>query len=213
MARVYDPKAPKFDSSLPIKERAARYAKYIRESPDYKVCTTSPESFSTSVRTSSNPNPTGQHFDASVLRQCELLDAKARDPKVLWKEEPLAWTAWKVYIPVELTNAGYALHGGAVATLFDMLTSATISCVDNIEGSGWEVNNVSRTLNCTYLKPIMEGEYTRVECEVTALGKRNGMTRGVMRKWNKDREDGAGGEVCYTCEHGKVNTGIQSSKL
>lgn len=116
-------------------------------------------------------------------------------------------------MPVELTNAGHALHGGAVATLFDMLTSATISCVEGVEGTGWEVNNVSRTLNCTYLKPITVGEYARVECEVTALGKRNGMTRGVMRKWNAEREDGAGGEVCYTCEHGKVNTGIQRSKL
>ncbi|KAL1619318.1 hypothetical protein SLS56_010156 [Neofusicoccum ribis] len=174
---------------LPIKERASMYSKYIRASPDYN------------------------RFDASALRNVELLHAEARDPKTGDKDKPLAYTVWKVYVPEELTNAGNALHGGAVATLFDMLTSFTISACDKIEGTGWEVNNVSRTLNCAYLKPILQGEYMRVECEVTALGKRNGLCRGVMKKWNKNAEDGAGGDVCYTCEHGKVNTGIESPKL
>ncbi|KAK0664903.1 Acyl-coenzyme A thioesterase 13 [Lasiodiplodia hormozganensis] len=175
--------------SEPIKTRGSKYIKYVLENQSYK------------------------RFDATAIRQCELLDAQARTPKAADRTLPLATTAWKVFVPEELTNAGGALHGGAVATLFDMLTSFTISCAEDVEGTGWEVNNVSRTLNCSYLKPIMQGEYMRVECEVTALGKRNGLCRGVMRKWNKEREDGAGGDVCYTCEHGKVNTGIAASKL
>lgn len=203
-ASVYDPNAPLFNARLSANERASMYAKYIQDTPEYKARLL-PKPPTLPFLTFSS-----QRFDALPLRNVELLDVAARDPKASDRSAPLAWSAWKVYVPEELTNAGDALHGGAVATLFDMLTSFTISACDKIEGSGWEVNNVSRTLNCTYLKPILRGEHMRVECEVTALGKRNGLCRGVMRKWNKESPDGAGGDVCYTCEHGKVNTGIRA---
>lgn len=58
---------------------------------------------------------------------------------------------------------------------------------------------MSRTLNCTYLRPAMEGQKVFVDCHVVHLGKRMGMTRGEIR--NEE------GKVCYSCEHGKAAVG------
>jgi acyl-coenzyme A thioesterase 13 len=95
---------------------------------------------------------------------------------------------------------GNNLHGGAVATIFDICTSTAISAVAR-EGF-WDMGHVSRTLNCTYLRPAPEGAKMFVESEVVHLGKRMAHTKGVMRL-----EDG---KVCYVCEHGKANLGGSS---
>jgi uncharacterized protein (TIGR00369 family) len=89
------------------------------------------------------------------------------------------------------------LHGGAVALIFDICTSTAINAVSR-EGF-WDTGHVSRTLNCTYLRPAPEGAKIFVECEVVHLGKRMALTKGVIKT-----EDG---KVCYTCEHGKAAVG------
>jgi acyl-coenzyme A thioesterase 13 len=61
----------------------------------------------------------------------------------------------------------------------------------------WDSGHVSRTLNCTYLRPAPEGTELIVECEIVHLGKSLAELRGVMRR--KDN-----GKVCYICEHGKA---------
>jgi acyl-coenzyme A thioesterase 13 len=89
------------------------------------------------------------------------------------------------------------LHGGAVALIFDICTSTAISACSK-EGF-WDTGHVSRTLNCTYLRPAPLGAKVTVESQVVHLGRRLGMTTGVIKT-----EDG---KVCYTCEHGKAAIG------
>jgi uncharacterized protein (TIGR00369 family) len=98
-------------------------------------------------------------------------------------------------VPRSLCNAGGNLHGGAVALVFDMCTSMAVAPVSR-EGF-WDTGHVSRTLNCTYLRPAPEGTVLLVECEVVHLGKTLAQLKGVMRR----KSDGM---VCYTCEHGKA---------
>lgn len=86
------------------------------------------------------------------------------------------------------------MHGGAVALAFDNLTSLVISAVSS--KGFWDKGHVSRTINCTYLRPLPKGSKGTVHCEIVHLGKGVGMLRGVI----KNEE----GKVCYTCEHGKV---------
>jgi acyl-coenzyme A thioesterase 13 len=59
-------------------------------------------------------------------------------------------------------------------------------------------------VNCTYLRPAPEGAKVYVESKVVHLGKRMGLTVGVMRLDSMD------GKVCYTCEHGKATVGPSS---
>ncbi|KAF1815109.1 hypothetical protein P152DRAFT_391320, partial [Eremomyces bilateralis CBS 781.70] len=94
-----------------------------------------------------------------------------------------------------LCNATGNLHGGAVALVFDMCTSATVAPV--AKENFWDTGHVSRTLNYTYIRPASEGSVLLVESEIVHLGKSMGMVRGVMRR--KDN-----GLVCYTCEHGEA---------
>lgn len=56
---------------------------------------------------------------------------------------------------------------------------------------------MSRTLNCTYLRPAPEGTELIIECSVVSLGKTMAELSGTMRR----RDDG---KLCYTCSHGKV---------
>jgi len=82
-----------------------------------------------------------------------------------------------------------------VATIFDATTSMSIAPIAR-EGF-WESGHVTRTLNCSYLRPAPEGTELLIECEIVHLGKRMGMVKGVMRR--KDN-----GAACSTCEHQKA---------
>ena len=82
-----------------------------------------------------------------------------------------------------------------MATIFDTTTSMAIVPVAR-EGF-WETGSVTRSLNCTYLRPAPEGTELLIECEIVHLGKRMGLAKGVMRR----KHDGS---LCYTCEHQKA---------
>ena len=101
-------------------------------------------------------------------------------------------------VPRTLCNMSGSLHGGAVALIFDICTSVTIAIAAK-EGF-WDHGHVSRTLNCTYLRPAAEGQKVLVESEVVHLGRRMGVVRGVIR----GAEGEGKGKVYYTCEHGKA---------
>lgn len=58
----------------------------------------------------------------------------------------------------------------------------------------WDGAHVSRTLNCTYLRPAPEGTVLLVESSIVHLGKTMGQMTGVMKR----KDDG---KVCYTVGH------------
>jgi acyl-coenzyme A thioesterase 13 len=108
-----------------------------------------------------------------------------------------------------LANRMGSLHGGAAATIFDIVTSSTVLPAaivfdaergissDSDDSSPWLISHVSRTLNVTYLRPAPIGTELEVESEVISLGKQLAMIRGTIRR----RADGV---PCSMCEHGKV---------
>ncbi|KAF2462594.1 Thioesterase/thiol ester dehydrase-isomerase [Lindgomyces ingoldianus] len=104
-------------------------------------------------------------------------------------------SVFSLTIPSTLCNMSGTLHGGAVALIFDICTSVSISAV--ARPGFWDAGHVSRTLNCTYLRPAKEGETVLVESEVVHLGKRMGVVKGTIRGVDD-------GKVYYTCEHGKA---------
>ena len=107
----------------------------------------------------------------------------------------IAHCTFSLKVPRSLCNAAGSLHGGAVATIFDATTSMAIAPV--MREGFWDSGHVTRTLNCSYLRPAPEGTELLIECEIVHLGKRMGMIKGVMKR--KDN-----GALCSTCEHHKT---------
>ncbi|KAF2850268.1 hypothetical protein T440DRAFT_468608 [Plenodomus tracheiphilus IPT5] len=149
--------------------------------------------------------------EEKILRWSELSRSESYDyhdslpSKIMNLEEVTiaptgeASAVFSFVVPKALCNSGGNLHGGAVALIFDITTSITIAAMSR-EGF-WDGGNVSRTLNCTFLRPAAKGSKVFVETQVVHLGKQMGQITGVMRLDSKD------GKVAYTCEHGKVNIG------
>ncbi|KAF3004127.1 hypothetical protein E8E13_004697 [Curvularia kusanoi] len=108
-------------------------------------------------------------------------------------------TVYSFTVPKQLCNMGGNLHGGAVALIFDICTSTAITAVS--QDGFWDTGHVSRTLNCTYLRPAAEGTKVYVISEVVHLGRRQGLTKGEIRLGTED------GKIAYTCEHGKAAVG------
>ncbi|KAF2430266.1 Thioesterase/thiol ester dehydrase-isomerase [Tothia fuscella] len=131
-----------------------------------------------------------EFFDATVKDHLKLISA-SKDPS----DPNRGYSTFSLTVHRSLCNQGGNLHGGAVALIFDICTSVTIAGIAR-EGF-WDTGHVSRTLNCTYLRPAPEGTVVLVESEIVHLGKSLAQLTGKIRK-----EDD--GKVCYTCEHGKA---------
>lgn len=99
-------------------------------------------------------------------------------------------------VPKDNQNRMGNMHGGCTASLFDWCTTLPL-CLMTKPGF-WLFLGVSRTLNCTYLKPIPVGEKIFIECEIVSIGKTLATIRGVMKRQSD-------GDVLATCEHGKFN--------
>jgi acyl-coenzyme A thioesterase 13 len=132
------------------------------------------------------PPPAGESvcFDAFPLKHATFVSASAESRS----------TSWSFTAAPELCNKSGYLHGGCAATLLDSLTSAallTIAKPGFVDGGC-----VSRTLSCTFLRPVPMGTECVVECWVVAAGKRTANVSGEIR--TKD------GKVCVTCVHDKA---------
>lgn len=142
-----------------------------------------------------------QCFDSSLYPHVELLSSKLVSPTT-------AMTVFALTVASTLCNGAGTLHGGAAATIFDLLTSISLAPLSR--PSKFRNIGVSRTLNCTYLRPVTRGMRVRVECEVVSMGRNLCTVRGVMRKVKDDcdlaDEHKVGtGEALVLCEHGKAS--------
>lgn len=90
--------------------------------------------------------------------------------------------------------SGKTIHGGAVATFFDNTTSLPMLAVRK----WWDgESGVTRNLNVSYFRPVLEREKMVLEAEVVQCGKRNATIKGVLRR---DRD----GVIVASCQHDKV---------
>ncbi|KIW90284.1 uncharacterized protein Z519_08928 [Cladophialophora bantiana CBS 173.52] len=102
-------------------------------------------------------------------------------------------TEWELEILPHLCNKGGKLHGGAACTILDNLTTTTL--VASARPGFMDVGHVSRNINMTYLRPVVEGATVRVVCELVAGG------RTLVNMKGEIIQDG---KVCVTCLHDKV---------
>ncbi|EME38585.1 hypothetical protein DOTSEDRAFT_75934 [Dothistroma septosporum NZE10] len=92
-------------------------------------------------------------------------------------------------------NGSGNLHGGAQATIYDVLTSLAMQ---GIGTPGFWVNGgVSRSLSCTYLRPAPEGTDVLCDVEVMHAGKSLALMRGAMKRADN-------GKLISTAEHDKA---------
>ncbi|ORY76304.1 HotDog domain-containing protein [Protomyces lactucae-debilis] len=99
-------------------------------------------------------------FDQAILKSTEVVSAG------------LDKTVFRVKVLPEQCNSLGSMHGGALATAIDLLTSCAIMAMPR-EGA-WESGaGVSRTLSVTYLRPAACDSYVLFTCKVVSLGKRS----------------------------------------
>ncbi|CAM8894698.1 unnamed protein product [Rhodiola kirilowii] len=79
-------------------------------------------------------------------------------------------------VPARLLNAGGFLHGGATATLVDLVGSAAIFT------AGSKLTGVSVEINVSYLDAAFEGEEVEIEAKVLRVGKAVGVVSVEIRK-------------------------------
>ena len=81
---------------------------------------------------------------------------------------------FEMTVPQEYCNRTGMMHGGAVAMILDMCTSAAQG--PTARKGFWEFGGVSRTLSLTYLRPMPQNMDLVIECEVLQTGKNLGTT-------------------------------------
>ncbi|KAF2720658.1 Thioesterase/thiol ester dehydrase-isomerase [Polychaeton citri CBS 116435] len=97
----------------------------------------------------------------------------------------------------EFLNPAGGLHGGAAAAFFDVATTWVLFLIARAPNF-WVSMGTTRTLNCTYLRPVREGEMVRLEAEIVHAGKRMCMLKAVLKRESDDA-------LLVTCEHNKYN--------
>jgi acyl-coenzyme A thioesterase 13 len=127
-------------------------------------------------------------YDAVPLRRCSNAASATRGR-----------FACDLTVTRELTNRFGTLHGGAIATIVDVLTTAALLTMTTRGG-------VSVELSCAYCAPATLEETVRVECEVVKMGK--------TLAWMECRMTRASdGEVVATGKHTKFLPVGTTSKL
>ena len=126
-------------------------------------------------------------FDTSPLKNTRFASACSSSRIVVWEFR----------VQQALCNKDGNMHGGAVSTLFDNLTSTALYTVSR--PGFWDGLGVSRSLIVHFFRSIPRGALIRLECKVISTGKKMAMVEGKMKT-----VDGA---LCASALHEKVWTG------
>ena len=113
-------------------------------------------------------------YDAAPLRRCSNARERARGK-----------FSCDLTVTRELTNRFGTLHGGAIATIVDVLTTAALLTMTTRGG-------VSVELSCAYCAPAALEETVRVECEVVKMGKTLAWMECRMTRASDGRRGGDG---------------------
>ena len=129
-----------------------------------------------------DPNYGG--FDATCMRDVKFVAASAEKQS----------TEFELTITSALCNMNGILHGGAAATILDMLTSTAL--FHAVRPGILEAGHVSRTITMTYLRPVPEGTKVLVEASIVGLSNRLANLEGKIKTLD--------GKVCASCTHDKA---------
>lgn len=140
-----------------------------------------------------NSDPSYAGYDASLMRNITFLSGSIPDQSA----------TFQLTVTPNMCNKAGNLHGGAAATLMDMLTSFVLIVTG--ESERW---HVTRTLSMTYLRPVPVGSVVRVECWVVSVGKKTACSRGEIVL-----EEGEGRRVAVGCVHDKAFMGPGGGRL
>lgn len=83
-------------------------------------------------------------------------------------------------VPRRLLNSGNFMHGGATASLIDLIGSAVFATLGNNTG-------VSLEINISYLDAVFGGEEIEIEAKVLRAGKTVGVATVELRKKNNGK--------------------------
>lgn len=129
------------------------------------------------------------HFSLPFLNNMEIVEAEQNSPST-------SRIVYRFPVVPEYLNPAGGIHGGAVATIFDITTSWLLFLIGR--PGFWERTGTTRTLNCSYLRPAAGGQIIRLEAEVVHAGRRLAFLKGIMMR----ESDGA---KIAACEHHKYN--------
>ncbi|PHT72659.1 hypothetical protein T459_23444 [Capsicum annuum] len=103
------------------------------------------------------------------------------------------------HVPPRLVNAGNFLHGGATATLVDILGSAVIFTVGRLALTG-----VSVEISVSYLDAAYVGEEIEVEAKVLRVGKAIAAVTVELRKKKTGKIVAQGRHTKYLAVNSKL---------
>lgn len=125
-------------------------------------------------------------FETFPLQQVRLLNYSTSTSQIFYTAR----------VPVELCNKDGNMHGGAVTTLLDNLSSTALYTIS--KPGYWDSLGVSRSLYTIFHRGIPVDSKVRITCTVVAAGRRMVTLRAEILT-----EDG---KLCATCIHEKVYT-------
>lgn len=127
-------------------------------------------------------------FETYPLQQVELVSLSASSRQVVYR----------LIVPAGLCNKDSNMHGGAVSTLLDNLSSTALFTVSKT--GFWDNLGVSRSLYVVFHRAIPVASKMRIVCSVAMAGRKMVTVRAEM-------ETEADGALCVSCVHEKVYLG------
>ena len=126
-------------------------------------------------------------FEASLLRNVRLCESNLDRGTIVYQFDVLK----------DMCNKPGVLHGGAISTLFDNLSSTALFTISR--PGFWHHLGVSRSLAVWFHSPLPEGVEVRLICKLVSAGRRMATVSAIL-------EDSSG-KVCASCVHEKFFVG------